>query len=86
MTTVTLVKFRRRLTQEEVERAPKVIQEAGGKIISSYWTLGRYDAVVTVEWPDEKAAMSAWSKLTDVASSETLTAIPRAEAVKLAGY
>ncbi len=86
MVCITLVKFRRRATQEEVERAPKVIQEAGGKILSSYWTLGRYDAVVTVEWSDEKAAMSAWSKLNDVAATETLVAIPRQEAIKLAGY
>ena len=86
MMTITLVKFRRRPTKEEVEKAPKAIQEAGGKIVSSYWTLGRYDAVVTVEAPDEKVMMKALSKLMDVASTETLVAIPREEAIKLAGY
>lgn len=86
MITITLVKFRRRMTQDEVGKAPQVIQDAGGKILSSYWTLGRYDAIVTVEWPSEKAPMGAWSKLNDVAATETLVAIPRAEAVKLAGY
>lgn len=86
MTTITLVKFRRRPTKEEIEAAPKAIEAAGGKIVSSYWTLGRYDAIVTVESPDERGAMKALSKLMDVASTETLVAIPRAEAIKLAGY
>ena len=86
MITITLVKFRRRPTKEEVERAPQAVQEAGGKILSSYWTLGRFDAVVTVEAADERVSMKALSQLMDVASTETLVAIPRAEAVKLAGY
>ncbi len=86
MITITLVKFRRRPTKKELEAAPKAIQAAGGRILSPYWTLGRYDAVVTVEYPDEKAAMRVWSKLMDTAATETLVAIPRAEAVKLAGY
>ena len=86
MITVTLVKFRRRPTAEEVDQAPKLIAQSSGKILSSYWTLGRFDAVVTVEWNDEKQAMGAWSKLMDVASTETLLAVPRAEAIKLAGY
>ena len=86
MITVTLVKFRRRPTKQEIEKAPQVIQEAGAKIISSYWTLGRYDAVVTVESQDERVLMRAMSQLMDVASTETLIAVPRAEALKLAGY
>jgi len=86
MVTITLAKFRRRLTPEEIERTPKTIQDGGGKVLSAYWTLGRFDAVLTIEWPNEKAAMGTLSKLMDAASSETLVAVPRAEAVKLAGY
>jgi len=86
MVTITLAKFRRRLTPKEVRRTPKVIEDGGGKILSAYWTLGRYDAVLTIEWPDEKAAMGTLSKLIDAASSETLVAVPRQEALKLAGY
>ncbi|MEK6570595.1 MAG: GYD domain-containing protein [Bacteroidota bacterium] len=86
MITITLVKFRHRPTKEEIEKAPQAIQEAGAKIISSYWTLGRYDAVVTVEAPDERVAMQGLSKLLDAAATETLVAIPREEALKLAGY
>ena len=86
MITITLAKFRRRPTPEELQRPRKAIEAAGGKIISAYWTLGRFDAVFTAEWPDEKAALQASTQLTDVASSETMVAIPREEAVKLAGY
>jgi uncharacterized protein with GYD domain len=86
MTTVTLVRFRRRPPAEDLDKPRKIIEEAGGKLLSAYWTLGRFDAVVTVEWPDEKAAMASWSQLMDTAATETLVAIPRAEALKLAGY
>jgi uncharacterized protein with GYD domain len=86
MTTVTLAKFRRRPTADELQRPRKVIEAAGGKIISAYWTLGRFDAVFIAEWPDEKAVLKASTQLTDVASSETMVAIAREEAIKLAGY
>jgi len=86
MITITLAKFRGRLAAEDVRRTPKTIQQGGGKILSAYWTLGRFDAVLTIEWPDEKAAMGTLSKLLDLASSETMIAIPREEATKLAGY
>ncbi|MBI1805558.1 MAG: GYD domain-containing protein [Ignavibacteria bacterium] len=86
MTTITLARFRRRPTADELQRPRKVIEGAGGKIVSAYWTLGRFDAVFTVEWPDERAAMKASTQLTDIASSETMVAIPREEAIKLAGY
>ena len=86
MITVTLAKFRRRPSSDELQRPRKVVEGAGGKILSAYWTFGRFDAVFTCEWPDEKAAMKAISQLLDVASSETMVAIPREEAIKLAGY
>ena len=86
MTTITLAKFRRKPTAEELQKPRKIIEAAGGKLISAYWTLGQYDAVFTVEWPDEKAAMKASTQLTDIASSETMVAVPREEAIKLAGY
>ena len=86
MITVTLLKFRRRMTKAEVDFGPQAIREAGGKVLSAYWTLGRYDAIATVEWPDEKAAMKGFSKFGDYASTETLVAVTREEALKLAGY
>ena len=86
MITITLAKFRGRPTAEQIQKTPKVIEEGKGRVLSAYWTLGRFDAVITVEWPDEKIAMGTLSKLLDVASSETMVAVPRAEATKLAGY
>ncbi|MFQ5799261.1 MAG: GYD domain-containing protein [Bacteroidota bacterium] len=86
MTFITLVKFRRRPTADEVNSAPQKLQQAGLKIVSSYWTLGRYDAVVALEAPDEKSVMKAMGGLMEPASTETLVAIPRAEALKLVGY
>lgn len=83
---ITLVKFRRRLTKEEVENTPKRVEAAGVKVSAAYWCLGRYDAVVVSEAPDAGTVMKAFSGLLDTASTETLVAIPREEAVKLAGY
>ena len=83
---VTLVKFRRKPTKEEIEETPKKIQAAGAKLLSAYWCLGRFDAVVISEAPNAETAMKAFSSVMDAASSETMVAIPRAEAIKLAGY
>ncbi len=83
---VTLVKFRRRPTKDEVENAPKRVEAAGVKVLSSYWCLGRFDAVVISEAPNAETAMKGFSNVMDFASSETLVAIPREEAIKLVGY
>ena len=83
---VTLIKFRRRPTKDEVEGAPKRVEAAGVKVLSSYWCLGRFDAVVISEAPNIEIAMKGFSSILDYASSETMPAIPRAAAIKLAGY
>jgi len=80
---ITLAKFRKKPTKEEVAMTPQRFQQAGVKIVSSYWTLGRYDAVLTVEAPDEKALMKALLQFGDLVASETLVAVPRDEATKL---
>ena len=48
-----------------------------------YITLGRYDAVVFMEAPTEKDAMRAMLPWQNVIESETMTAVPREEAIKL---
>jgi uncharacterized protein with GYD domain len=83
---ITLIKFRRRPTSEEVANTPKKVEAAGVKVLAAYWCLGRFDAVVISEGPNVETAMKAFSNVMDSASSETMVAIPRAEAVKLAGY
>ena len=83
MIVITLGKFRKKPSKEDISKLPQFIQEAGGKILSAYWTLGRYDAVVTVEATDEKAAMKSLLQFGDFVATETLVAIPRDEATKL---
>ncbi len=54
-------------------------------MISAYWTIGRYDAIVTLEGPNERAVLKALIRWGDYLSTETLVAVPREEAVKLLG-
>ncbi len=83
---VTLIKFRRRPTKDEVDNTPKRVEAAGVKVLSAYWCLGRFDAVVISEAPNVETVMKGFSAVLDSAATETMVAIPRTEAVKLAGY
>lgn len=83
---ITLVKFRRRPTPDEVANTPKRVEAAGVKVSAAYWCLGRYDAVVISEAPNAETVMNGFSAVMDSAATETLVAIPREQAVKLAGY
>lgn len=80
---ITLSKFRKKPTKEDVAMTPQRIQQAGAKILSAYWTLGRYDAILTVEAPDEKTLMKTLLQFGDLVATETLVAIPRDEATNL---
>lgn len=63
----------------------KVFEAMGAKIVASYWVMGRYDAVVVVEAPDDetmsKLILSLGSK--GVARTETLRAYTEDEWRKL---
>jgi uncharacterized protein with GYD domain len=83
---ITLIKFRRRPTPDEVANTPKRVEAAGVKVSAAYWCLGRYDAVVISEAPNVETVMKGFSAAMDSASTETLVAIPREQAIKLAGY
>jgi len=83
---ITLAKWRRKPTKEMVAQSTKLFEQMvkeGSKIIGRYWTLGRYDAVVITEGKDEKTAMKALLRFGDIASTETLVAVTREEAIKL---
>ena len=82
---ITLGKLRKKATKEMTAEVSKITQanaEKGVKIIGFYWTLGRYDTVVIMEAPDEKAAMKANLMVGDIVSTETMVG-PREEAIKL---
>ena len=55
----------------------------GVKNIATYWTIGRYDAVVITDSPNEKAHMKSVMRRGDFLSTESLVAIPAEEARKL---
>jgi uncharacterized protein with GYD domain len=84
---VTLSKFRKKPTKEMTSEVTKIMQvmveKEGIKILSFYWTLGRYDTVVIMEAPDEKAAMKANLMVNEFVSTQTMVAVSREEAIKL---
>ena len=80
---VTLSKFRKKPTKDDVAMMPQRVQQAGVKIVSAYWTLGRYDAILTLDAPDEKTVMKVLLQFGDLVATETLVAVPRDEATKL---
>jgi len=81
---VTLSRWRGKPTKENIEKTNKVIaSEPKVKVLAFYWTLGRYDAVLIAEAPDQKTVMKMLLQVGDYAATETMVAIPRQEAIKL---
>ena len=68
-----------------VEQSTKKLEELAkqGIKLNVYWTLGRYDAVTIIEAPTEKDAMKTLLLFQDIVATETMVAVPRAEAIKL---
>jgi uncharacterized protein with GYD domain len=83
---VTLIRFRRKLTRDDVDRTDRIIRENPQvKVSLMFWTFGSYDAVLIAEAADEKNYMKFILQFADYLSTETLVAVPRDEALKLAG-
>jgi len=83
---ISLVKFRKKPSKTFPEESNRILAEMAGKgfkPISMYWTLGRYDAVLVSEAPNEKVVMETMIKYGEIVSSETLVAVPREEALKI---
>ena len=82
---ITLVKWKEKLKKEEMEQGTKRMRELDKQNIKMkvYWTLGRYDAVTIIEAPTEKDAMKALLLWQDEVQTETMTAVPREDAIKL---
>ena len=68
--------------RERVEEGQRTIEEAGGKLIGVYVTLGRYDVVEIFEAPDDEVAIEILMKLNRYGAehTETLRAFTREEA------
>jgi uncharacterized protein with GYD domain len=83
---ISLGKFRKKPTKkmtDEVSTLMKQMEAHGAKFIKFNWTLGRYDKVVIMDVPDERAAMRVNLNVADFISTETMTAVPREQAIKL---
>lgn len=84
---ISLGAFRRKPTKDMTDEVTKLTKEMaekeGIKILSFYWTLGQYDTVVTMDAPDETAAMKMNMMVSDFVSTQTMVALPREEAIKL---
>jgi uncharacterized protein with GYD domain len=84
---ITLSKLRKKPTKEMTDEVSRIMrmnfEKEGVKILSFYWTLGRYDTVITMEAPDEKIAMKVNLMVNDFVSTQTMVAVPREEAIKL---
>ena len=81
---VMLAKFRRKPRKEDVRRTPEILTKNGAKqTLAAFWTFGRYDAVLAFEADKEDVAMKIALEFSDLASIETLLAVPREQALQL---
>jgi len=83
---VNLGRFRKKPNKEKAGDTAKVVEEfrkRGIKVLSWYWTLGRYDTVFIFEAASEKEALKVSVDISEWVATETLVAIPRQEAIEL---
>jgi len=68
--------------RDRVEDGERLIEEAGGKLVGVWVTLGRYDVVEVFEAPDDEVALEIVTKLGAGGGeeTETLRAFTREEA------
>ena len=82
---ITLLKWKQAPKKGMIEQSTKRLEELAkqGIKLNVYWTLGRYDAVTIIEAPTERDAMKTLLIFQDIVATETMVAVPRAEAIKL---
>jgi uncharacterized protein with GYD domain len=68
--------------RDRVEDGQRMIEEAGGRLVGVWVTLGQYDVVEVFEAPDDEAALEIITKLQrhGAEQTETLRAFTRDEA------
>lgn len=69
------------INEARTKEAEKLLSSLGGSLVDGYGLLGRWDAMLIVELPDNKSAMKFAMKLGQLisASTETMPALPLAE-------
>ena len=91
ITYVTLWKYTKdglmemKKTPGRFEAVKKLINDAGGNLLSIYGLIGEYDLITVMEMPDEKVAASTILKIcsTGRITSQTMTALPIADFLKI---
>jgi len=73
-------------TPDRYEAVKKIINDAGGKLVSIYGLVGEYDVITTIEMPDEKVAASTILKICSKGriTSRTMTALSIDDFLKIA--
>jgi uncharacterized protein with GYD domain len=68
--------------RDRIEDGEREIEEAGGKLVGVWVTLGRYDVVEIFEAPDDETALEIMTRLGrhGAEATETLRAFTREEA------
>jgi uncharacterized protein with GYD domain len=68
--------------RDRVEDGERMIEEAGGKLVGVWVTLGQYDVVEVFEAPDDEVALQIITQLQSAGGeqTETLRAFTREEA------
>ena len=71
--------------RDRVEEGEQMIEEAGGKLVGVWVTLGQYDVVEVFEAPSDEVALEIITKLqrAGAAETETLRAFTRDEAEEI---
>lgn len=74
-------------TVTRADQATKAVEQAGGRVVGTYWTQGRYDLVAIAEWPDDDTYMAFALQLAKLgnARSETLRAFTRDDMQRILG-
>ena len=71
--------------RDRVEDGERAIEEAGGRLVGIWVTLGQYDVVEVFEAPDDEVALEIVTKLQQYGGdvTETLRAFTREEAEEI---
>ena len=69
---------------KHIATARKILEANGGKLVSAYATLGRYDLVIVVEAPDDKTSAKIASQVASegILRPESMAAVPLDEFLK----
>ena len=72
-------------TNKRFEFAKKIVQDAGGKLLSVYGLIGKYDLITVMEMPNEKAAAATILKIcsTGRITSQSMTALSLEEFIDI---